>query len=235
LDLVVAIKICSGTRSSVHFAILQQGLISKGPLHIRGINVSQAQVEVAKILVRKHNLEHRIHLSHGLAPALPFEPDFDKVLSLDSAYHFNSRELFFIEAHRVLKPQGILALADIIFDVNPSNTQTSKFFGNLYKKIVTTFLSKFLGVPKTNFYSELEYKKLLVRCGFSVVKVEVIPDKFVWEAFLQWIKKFRGEQDQILDKEVLAPFERAAKFMHKLSKNNFIKLVIVVAKKDQPN
>jgi MPBQ/MSBQ methyltransferase len=49
---------------------------------------------------------------------------FDRIICVEAAFYFDTREQFLQEAWRVLKPGGKLILADLIFD-------TTKYFGDL--------------------------------------------------------------------------------------------------------
>lgn len=45
---------------------------------------------------------------------MPFGPAaFDGLISVEAAFHFPSRRRFFEEAHRVLRPGGVLTMSDI--------------------------------------------------------------------------------------------------------------------------
>ena len=76
---------------------------------VTGINIMPDQLEQCRPLVPTATF-HKMD-----ATALEFDKaTFDDVISIEAAMHFNTRERFFGESHRVLRPGGHLAFADII-------------------------------------------------------------------------------------------------------------------------
>lgn len=85
-----------------------------GDMQLVGLNVDTRQLNRAKeqVIARPSN---RIEFVGGDACKLPFaDRSFDVVLAIECIHHFPSREAFFKDAHRVLKPGGMIAMSEFI-------------------------------------------------------------------------------------------------------------------------
>jgi microcystin synthetase protein McyJ len=132
---------------------------------ITGLNITPVHVERAQARVKERGLEDRMDLRLGSATEIPFEPGtFDKITALECAFHFNTREKFFDEAMRVLRPGGRIALAD-----GAQWPGTSAKLG-----FINRFVLKRWSVPVENIYDRDEYVRRLEGHGFVNVTAHSI-------------------------------------------------------------
>jgi microcystin synthetase protein McyJ len=148
-----------------------------GVSHITGIDITPVHVEKGRERVRQRGLDRRIDIRLGSATALEF-PDgqFDSVLALECAFHFNTRDCFLREALRVLKPGGAIAIADML-------PKPGKRFS-----LITRLGRKYGHIPEANFYDRFEYARRLSAIGFVDVSVESIREQ-VYPGMAQYIWK----------------------------------------------
>jgi len=134
-----------------------------GPRRITGLNVTPVHVRVGRERVKRRGLDGVIDLRAGSATAMPL-PDAccDVVTAVECAFHFDTREAFFAEAMRVLRPGGRLVLADIIRGEGPD------WAWRLFRR-------KFV-VPEANGMRRDGYAGALAQAGFGAVRVTSISE-----------------------------------------------------------
>ncbi len=79
-----------------------------------GFNISDRQVRYATERASREKLDHKLTFCLGEAETLPGIEDasVDRLVAVECAFYFN-RPLFYQRAAQVLKPDGLLVLADI--------------------------------------------------------------------------------------------------------------------------
>src|SRR5262245_57322707 len=84
-----------------------------GRPRIDALDATWKHVQHCRRRARENALEDKVAFHHGSATSLPFRDNsFSHVLSIEGPEHFNTRDRFFLEAYRVLKPGGVMALSD---------------------------------------------------------------------------------------------------------------------------
>lgn len=160
----------------VGFGYAEQDVLWCNEFDVRkivGVNITKLQVDVAKERIKKLNLSDKIELQVGSGTDLNFADDsFDKIIALDCAYHFNTREVFLKKAFRLLKKGGLLITSEVL----PSS-------GTNHKQILKKLNRKIMHIPDENMYNKDEYVNKLKTIGFnniefSSIKNYVFPGMF---------------------------------------------------------
>jgi ubiquinone/menaquinone biosynthesis C-methylase UbiE len=138
------------------------------PEKIYGIDITRLHIETCRRKAAELGLSDRLVFQHGDACKTDFPAEmFSHVVGIEGPAHFNTREAFFEESHRVLKPGGVLLLTDTVVNKPQSLAATA----------VEELCLGAWHVPRENWVDAAEYRKQLERHGFEVELVQLIGDR----------------------------------------------------------
>ncbi|KAF9531983.1 S-adenosyl-L-methionine-dependent methyltransferase [Crepidotus variabilis] len=143
----------------------------------RANKVQEASSGAAPIKLDLHagDAVFRTDALHPLNPSNS-KVEFDTIIALDCAYHFQTRRLFLEQSFQKLAPGGSIALADICFSV--TSIQPS------YTRFLTTLLRL---MPTENKITIEEYEAQLREIGYTDVRVQDISQE-VFPGFIRFLK-----------------------------------------------
>ncbi|NCA68810.1 MAG: class I SAM-dependent methyltransferase [Sphingobacteriia bacterium] len=154
------------------------------PAHILGLNLTASQVAVARQRVEALGHAERIELREGSATDIPLASgSVDTVLALECAFHFRTRERFFAEALRVLRPGGRLVTADII-----PLPDASDRLRRLKQRASWRLVASRFAIPAENAYPAEAYAERLAATGFESIRVDSIREQ-VYAPLHEYLKR----------------------------------------------
>jgi SAM-dependent methyltransferase len=151
------------------------------PATLVAVNITESQLRSG----RQRLAAAAAHPVVGDAIRLPLTAaTFDGVISIEAAFHFSSRERFFAEARRVLRPGGRLAMSDVSAERRRPRDVREAFAG------VSNIRA--WGLKRASLKSAAEIDQLLRNAGFTDICIRRVGDR----TFPQAIRLFRGRLAQ---------------------------------------
>ncbi len=153
--------------------------------HSIGINTFSPQLKEAQQRYQSNDVQ----FCQANATLLPFQSNaIDSILALESALHFESRDDFLKEANRVLKPNGVIALADVILSHDNLN---------FTQKCLLKLATRVAKIPIVNQYSLETYQKKLRDAGFHSIEVKDVSKRVLKGFMLYLAHKLKKNQMKI--------------------------------------
>jgi ubiquinone/menaquinone biosynthesis C-methylase UbiE len=178
-NLVLRIGTMLGLNSASHVLDVAPGMGPQdvllyrrfGKPRIDALDATWKHVEHGRRRAREHGIENDVVFHHGSATAIPFaDQTFSHVMSIEGPEHFNTRDRFFAEAYRVLKPGGVMALSDYTLGRPMQNALDRAVVG------LTCHVWK---VPRANVWTTPEYRQRLAAHGFSRIEATEVGEHVI--------------------------------------------------------
>jgi SAM-dependent methyltransferase len=155
------------------------------PRSLTAVNITWSQLEAGRGRLR----DAGALAVNADAVRLPFaDRSFDGVISVEAAFHFSSRERFFREAFRVLRPGGVLTMSDV---------PTLRRPAGLRETVAAVAMLRVWGLRSGAAASPDRIAGAAGAAGFEEVESELIGDRVIAPAlrFVRDRLDARGERE----------------------------------------
>lgn len=193
---------------------------------ITGISISKKGIDLANSLICKDKYKGKIRfmLLDMTATGFP-DASFDVIWVMESSHLIKNKKLLFNECYRLLKPDGLILLADVMIDKKHNFYFKLKNFFKLVNTIKTFSKAK----PET----PERYSELLRESGFKKIILRDIGEKT--EQTLDWWKKNiivnRSNLVKVMNEREIKRFEQAIGTYQYLFKEGIIYYCLFSAEK----
>jgi cyclopropane fatty-acyl-phospholipid synthase-like methyltransferase len=138
---------------------------------IYAIDISEKQIEHAIKVQNENNISNK-RLSYNVGNALTirdqFKFKFDTIISLESAFHYSDRPLFFNNVYHLLKDDGVFVITDIML-----NDNSSSIMSTIFMKLAIDFFN----IPERNLIRLDDWKQCITDNGLECIELHNITDK----------------------------------------------------------
>ena len=140
------------------------------------VDISKKQIKYANKKLGKYaklqkNIKNKLQYiecdAHNLLDKFT-KNNFNRIISLESAFHYNNRPKFFKNVSNLLTNDGIFVISDIVVKNNNNS---------LLQKLFIKIASDFLCIPEDNLITSNEWKNEINKNGLCINETYNITDK----------------------------------------------------------
>lgn len=189
-----------------------------GVVNIEGWNISKEQCDIAL----QKSYDGVVNINHGDFFTKPVNSNsqYDKILALDSAYHFNTRSRFFEFANQQLKPGGMLGLVDLSFNLESVNPFQRRFI---------KLMAAMVKIPQQNLSSAEQFQAELGKHFELVLWQDITPVVFL--PFCDFIRSHHSQFSRFIPASMWRKYQVTSRALTFLCKHNLIQMNLVIARK----
>lgn len=147
-----------------------------GVARVVALNLSGVQLAAAHRRARAEGLSDRVEFVQASATAMPLaDGSVDRVVSTEAAFHFETRERFFHEVARVLRPGGRLSMTDLV--APPPASFPARW--------ILSWTRRGVRMPSANVADVLALRAQAEGAGLSIERIDSIASEVV-TPFRRW-------------------------------------------------